>query len=414
MVRRRDHHRARCVLVHDFSGHPFQVQLARRLALNGERVVHAYCPSFQTPQGAVGGSEGSFSSRPVDLGRSFSKYSSLRRFRDEIAYGIRLGRLIVELRPDVVISANTPLLAAAIVHLLLAVLRIPVVFWQQDVYSVALQQHLRTRARPIGPLLGRCFVWIERWLTRSSDHVVAISHDFSPILRDWGVASDRITVIENWAPLEEVEVRSRPNQWSQRHGIGDEVVLLYAGTLGLKHDPAMLLALAQAFRDRPDVRVVVASEGKGADWLREHADPGQLDLLPFQDYVDLPDMLGSGDVLLVLLEPDAGVFSVPSKVLTYHCAGRAILGALPHDNLAARTIGGNGSGLVVEPGDRDGFVEAATRLVDDPQRRGAMARAARDYAERTFDIDRIAGEFDRILRDVSDSPPPTVPTEAVC
>jgi glycosyltransferase involved in cell wall biosynthesis len=402
------------VLVHDFAGHPFQVQLARRLARDGEQVVHAYCPSVQTPQGAVGGSDGSFTSRPVDLGRSFSKYSTVRRFVDEIDYGVRLARLIIELRPRVVISANTPLLAAAIVHLVLAVLRIPVVFWQQDVYSVALQQYLRPRARPIGPLLGAAFVRLERLLTRSSDHVVAISNDFVPILRQWGVRPDRITVIENWAPLDEVDVRSRPNPWSQRHGIGDEVVLLYAGTLGLKHDPSMLLALARSFRGRADVRVVVASEGMGADWLRENSQPGELTLLPFQDYVDLPDMLGSGDVLLVLLEPDAGVFSVPSKVLTYHCAGRPILGALPHDNLAARTIVGNGSGLVVEPGDRDGFVDAASMLVDDAQRRRAMAAAARDYAERTFDIDRIAGEFDRILRDVSVGGRTIEPTEATC
>ena len=112
-------------------------------------------------------------------------------------------------------------------------------------------------------------------------------------------------------------------------------------------------------------------------------------------------MLGSGDVLLVLLEPDAGVFSVPSKVLTYHCAGRPILGALPHDNLAARIIGDNGSGLVVEPGDRTVSSRLRRRSSTIQQRRRAMAEAARDYAERTFDIDRITDEFDRILRSVS-------------
>ena len=108
-------------------------------------------------------------------------------------------------------------------------------------------------------------------------------------------------------------------------------------------------------------------------------------------------MLGSGDVLLVLLEPDAGVFSVPSKVLTYHCAGRAILGAIPGENLAARTIEANAAGVVVEPGDSDGFVAAARRLIDDPARRIAMGSSARRAAEETFDIDTITDEFVEVL-----------------
>jgi len=101
--------------------------------------------------------------------------------------------------------------------------------------------------------------------------------------------------------------------------------------------------------------------------------------------------------LLVLLEPDAGVFSVPSKVLTYHCAGRAILGAIPAENLAARTIEANGAGVVVDPGDSDRFIAAARSLIDDPARRIAMGSSARVAAEETFDIDVITDEFLSVL-----------------
>ena len=50
---------------------------------------------------------------------------------------------------------------------------------------------------------------------------------------------------------------------------------------------------------------------------RPHASSVPLTLLPFQPYADLPDVLGSGDILVVLLEQDAGEFSVPSKTLSY-------------------------------------------------------------------------------------------------
>lgn len=389
------------IVVHDFSGHPFQVQLARSLASRGRSVTHVYCGSFQTPHGAVGGSDevSTFESISIDLGRSFAKYSWGGRLRDEFVYGVRFCLLARRLKPDLVISANAPLLSALVIQLYLLIRRIPVVFWQQDIYSMAIRQHLRARAGSVGSAAGAVFQQVEKFLVRSSSWVVVISDDFVETLAGWKVDQQRISVIENWAPLDEVPVVPRPNEWSVRNGFDvEDIVLLYAGTLGHKHDPRLLLELGRAFADRPDVRVVVASEGMGADWLRERLSGArEVELFPFQAYADLPAMLGTGDVLLVLLEADAGKFSVPSKVLTYHCAGRALLGAIPAENLASRTIERSGSGIVVQPGDADGFIEAAQRLVDDHDLRAAMSSAARSYAERAFDIAEITASFTNII-----------------
>ena len=112
-------------------------------------------------------------------------------------------------------------------------------------------------------------------------------------------------------------------------------------------------------------------------------------LLPYQPYEVLPEVMASADVLVAILEPDAGVFSVPSKVLSYHCAGRPILAAIPAVNLAARIIERNGSGLVVEPSDENGFVARAWELVRQPAARREMGARALCYAEATFDIATI-------------------------
>jgi colanic acid biosynthesis glycosyl transferase WcaI len=387
------------VVVHDFSGHPFQVQLARSLERRGLDVTHVFCSSFTTPHGDVGDDGGSgFRSIGLALRREFSKYSAARRAAQELEYGWRFLRQMRATAPDVVISANAPLVSALVLHVGLRVRRIPVVFWQQDIYSMAISQHFERRGGWVRRFVGRSFVAIEKWLLRTSSQVVVISEDFLSLLGEWGVDDSKVTVVQNWAPLDEIPVSPRPNPWSERHQIRDDhTVLLYAGTLGLKHQPKLLLDLAQAYAERPDVRIIVASEGLGATWLAEHLQGDEMELIAFQPYADLPDMLGSGDVLLVLLEPDAGVFSVPSKVLTYHCAGRAILGAIPRENLSARTIEANGAGIVVEPGDTDGFIAAARRLIDDPASRTAMGEAARRAAEITFDIDAITDEFVTVL-----------------
>jgi len=265
-----------------------------------------------------------------------------------------------------------------------------------------MQRILAGRVPLVGGVAGRAFIRLERRMLRGSAAVVTISADFVPTLARWGVPSERVHVIENWAPLDELPDRPRDNTWAHEHGLVGRQVLLYSGTLGLKHNPDLLLQLARRLSGREEVRVVVISEGLGADWLRERAGGlHNLVQLPFQPYERLPDVLASGDVLLVILEPDAGIYSVPSKVLSYYCARRALLAAIPGENLAARLLRASGGGVVVEPADAEGFAAAAAQLLDDGGRRAEMGTRARAYAEQTFDIRLIGDRFESVLLSVA-------------
>jgi len=41
------------LLIHDYTGHPFQVQLSRALARRGHEIVHAYASGLLTPRGCL-------------------------------------------------------------------------------------------------------------------------------------------------------------------------------------------------------------------------------------------------------------------------------------------------------------------------------------------------------------------------
>jgi glycosyltransferase involved in cell wall biosynthesis len=369
------------------------------LASRGHGVLHLHSTTFQTPRGSLARAATdppSLVLQGIDLGEPFRKYSFARRFVQERRYGRLLAAQLAEFHPDVVISANTPLDSQAAAQRWAEREGVAFVFWLQDIYSVAIDRVLRRRLRALGGLIAGRFVRLERRLIRNSDAVVAITADFLPLLQTWSVHSDRVSVIENWAPLDEVAPLPKDNPWSREHGLANVPVFLYSGTIGLKHDPSLLRELAERL---PEARVIVISEGIGADWLRSHgASVMNLQVLPFQPYDRLSEVLATGDVLVAILEPDAGVYSVPSKVLTSLAAGRAILAAIPRSNLAARTIQRAGAGFVVDPQDRDGFVEAGRGMLSDPAARQSAARAARTYAEETFDIDMIADRFEAIIR----------------
>lgn len=387
------------VALHDYSGHPFQIQLSRTLATRGHQVLHLHSTTFQTPKGPVtpvSNDPPSFAVEGVNLGEPFHKYSFVRRLSQERRYGRLLVDRLARFEPDVVISANTPLDAQAISQDWAQRHGIGFIFWLQDIYSVAIKRTLRRRLSFLAAPLALRFTRLEGRLLRRADAVVAITDDFLPALASWGVERERITVIENWAPLDEIAPVPKANQWARDHGLADVPVFLYAGTLGLKHDPSILLRLAQGV---PEAKVVVVSEGIGADWLRQHGDNlANLEILPYQPFGRLSEVLGSGDILVVILEPEAGAFSVPSKVMTSLAAGRAILAAIPRSNLAARIIERVGAGRVVEPGDRDRFVIVGRSMLADSSGREASSRAARSYAEAAFDIIAIADLFEAIIR----------------
>jgi colanic acid biosynthesis glycosyl transferase WcaI len=393
------------ILIHDYAGHAFPAQLSRELASRGHVVTHAFAGGLLTPRGALqkkpddpAGLE--FVEIAMAEGYRSNKYNFVRRRRYESAYGVRLAVLIRRLHPDVVISGNTPTEPQWTALRAAKTAGVPFVSWIQDFYGLAVDRLIRRRVPVLGALVGRYYRWLDGRCLRASAQVISITEDFAALLAQAGVAPWRATVIHNWAPLVELPVRPRANEWSARHGLDGKCVFLYSGTLAMKHNPDLLLQLAVHFQNDDEVRVVVVSEGPGSEYLqRGKAAMGLRNLVvfPYQPFGEMPAVLATGDVLLAVLEREAGVFSVPSKVLTYHAAGRAILAAMPAENLAARLVCTVGSGYCVEPEDAARFLECAMQLRQDFRLREKQGKAGRAYAETEFNIARITTQFERVI-----------------
>jgi glycosyltransferase involved in cell wall biosynthesis len=392
------------IAVCDYSGHPFQIELSRCLAARGHSVLHLHFAEFQTPKGEIGARTGDapgFAIDAVSLGRPFAKDRFARRLIQEVRIGARIAERAMRFAPDLVVGCNMPLDAQQRLRQACACAGTAFVFWLQDIYSAAIGHYLTERMGVTGCLIGHRYRLLERALLRSSDAIVAISERFLPRLAEWGVASRRVTVIPNWAPLSEIRPAVKDNDWARRHGLQDKTVALYTGTLGLKHNPAILLDVARAGA-AAQLHVVVASEGKAAQWLDGTARQEgveNLTVLPFQPMKHYPDILGTGDILLAILGAEAASFSVPSKILSYLAAGRPVVAAIANHNDAAKAIETAGAGRVVSPSDTGAFVDQVLTLAEDSELRRTMGGNARTFAEANFAIDGIADRFEAVFTD---------------
>jgi colanic acid biosynthesis glycosyl transferase WcaI len=391
------------IFVNEFSGHPFQVQLSRELARRGHEIEHVYFSgNTSTPKGAMQGDSSNLNVYGLNIRGKFAKHSIRSRRAADIEYGSLVADAVNKFNPDAIISCNMPLDGQKV--LLKRVRKhhdVKFVYWLQDVYSLAYRFVLARKMKMLAGVGGAYYELMEKKLLHQSDSIVCISDGFANYVREWGISEDKIHTIENWSPLDETVPTPKDNAWARENGVADKFCFMYSGTLGMKHRPELLLSLAKHLDATREAVLIVNAEGVGAEWLRQETkdlSPEVFRLQPFQPYERISEVMGAADVLIALLDSDAGKFAVPSKTLTYLCAARSILMAAPAENQAAKTIRSAKAGLVVSPDSSESFVAAAREFMERPEERISHAHHARAYAEKHFNIRYIADRFLSVMQ----------------
>ncbi len=388
------------ILVHDYGGYPFIYELSRALAVKGFQVTHIYSSASGSPSTDFYESE---SLTVIDLGKNLEKVnknSLVARFRQERAYGRLIEGAILEAKPGLVISGNTPLEAQRKIAAVCTREGIFFIHWLQDILSIAAENVIRRKNRLAGVAIGKYFRRIEKKCLLAADHVISISSDFSSIIEEWGIPSDKITLIENWANIGEISLSDKSNVFSRKLDIETTFNIVYSGTLGMKQDPDLLLNIALAYRVNPKLKIVVVATGSGVSYLEKRVGTEGLTnilILPLQPFKMISNVLGSADLLLAMLESDASVYCVPSKILTYYCSGRPSLLVLPKKNLAARITEEHGLGFVVEPGQFSELQTIIDHAMANSEEMETWGKRAREYAETHFGIEVITTKFLRVI-----------------
>src|SRR5687767_14994156 len=182
------------ILVHDYSGHPFQAELSRELAARGHDVIHSTCRGYVSGKGNLdaGGDEPNL--RFEEIGRGpVAKTSFLRRSVQETAFGFALVRQLQREKPEVVLIGNTPVPMLVVAALYMWLARRRWLFWQQDVQAVAVRNFAGDKLPARWRIVARLVEVGERWACRRAEGVVVIADSFVDVHREWG-PSDKVTV----------------------------------------------------------------------------------------------------------------------------------------------------------------------------------------------------------------------------
>lgn len=328
-----------------------------------------------------------------------SKASALARLWVYLTFALSsfLNGLILG-KQDVVVCLSTPLMGVWTAWALARLWRgkfVNVIFdlWPEAIHNAGLVG----KTHP----LYRLTRWVDTRNCLWSDEITTLGEGMRNQIAERGVDPEKVQVVPFWIDTDLIRPMDRNNAWRREQGIHpDTFVALFAGTIGYASGAQMLVQTAEAMADRSDILLLVVGEGVVKDELQQlAAERGSQNLkfLPFQPAERLAEMQSAADVGLVTLLPQSGSTSVPSKVLGYMAAGRAVIASATDDTDTARLIRQAECGLAVPAQDGEALAEAIVSLADDRSKAETLGRRARDYAVEHFSRGAVIGMYREVI-----------------
>jgi colanic acid biosynthesis glycosyl transferase WcaI len=382
------------IVLHDYGGYSFIYQLAKQLSLTS-RVFYLYSSGSGSAKGNV--YQDNENLKCLDIqDKAVNKSNFVSRLFIEIAYYKKLKEALSQIKADVVISANTPVIPQFLLQRYCNKNKIKFIFWLQDIISLAIKSVLKKKSGFIAEIFYLIWAFFEKQALLNADRIIVISDDFVNFLTNWKIDLNKVSCIPNWAPLSDITPHLKSNSFSRKNNITETFNIVYSGTLGFKHNPDILYYVSEKLKNHLDLKFIIISEGIGANRLNELNERNKLNnllLLPYQSQSLLSEVYASADIILSILETNASTFSVPSKVWSTYCAARTSLLIVPGDNLAAKITTSINAGIVIDNDDTDLLAEKILFLKNNPEMLKVFGINARKYAEDNFNIEQICNKF---------------------
>lgn len=327
-----------------------------------------------------------------------SKSNLLRRALGFIAFSYAVGIRSVHadglpFKVDGVLAMSPPLTLGLTGWFTKIIRRAPLVFNIQDVFpDAAIQTGAISNKKIIAAAK-----WLERMSYRRSDAVVLLSQDLRANIANKidKKFHQRLHVIPNFVDTHAITPQDRMTAYRSELGIGDQMVVMYAGNVGFSQSLNLVVDAAAKF---PDIAFVINGDGAARKKLEQ--DCARLTNVYFGDYQPierLSEVLATGDIHVVPLRAGLASVSVPSKSYSILAAGRPMLAAIDPGTEIPNMLQQSGAGVAVEPDNSTAFIEALSQLVSRREQLHEMGARGRTWVETHASPASVAAQYEAIF-----------------
>ncbi|MCF4968094.1 glycosyltransferase family 4 protein [Nostoc sp. CMAA1605] len=310
-------------------------------------------------------------------------------------------------RPDVILLTVPPLLVSLPATLLGRLYGCPVVLNVQDILpEAAIRVGLMTNKR----MIQFCEA-IEKFAYRYATKISVIADGFLENLVKKGVNPQKMVCIPNWVDVNFIRPLNKNNSWRSNHRLNGKFVVMYSGNIALTQGLETVVAAAACLRHIPDISFVIVGESKALERLQKHCLACGADnvlLLPLQPREQLPQMLATADVGLIVQKSNVISFNMPSKIPLLLAAGRPVVGSVPDNGTAAKVITESGGGLIVEPESPEALAAAVLELYNNADLSAKLGHQGRQFALEKFAFEQAIESYEDLFFDVIGQRRPTL------
>ena len=304
--------------------------------------------------------------------------------------------------PDVVIGSSPQLLVAVAAWWIARRYRVPFVFevrdlWPESLVAVGMSSKRST--------LHHTLQKIAAFLYRKADHIVVVSPAFQDcLIQNWGVAAEKISVVENGVESEVFAPQANRESLRRQLKLQDKFVAAYVGTLGMAQGLEVLVEVARRLSDlHPKIMLLLVGEGADSRRIKDLLRVRNLTnvrIMGQQPRELIPAYICASDVCLVpLKKTELFKTVIPSKMLEFMACGRPVIVGV--DGQARQIVEDAHAGIYVEPEDECELASAIVRLAGDEELGKELGRNGRRYVLKHFSraqkAESYIGVLDRLL-----------------
>ena len=236
------------------------------------------------------------------------------------------------------------------------------------------------RSRFSGLANRRLASWVERTTWRSADHVLPVTNVLAGFVRDAGVPSEKITVIQNGVGAEFLSDRADGEAIRRRFDCADGVVLGFTGFVREWHGLERVIELIADSDPALNLYFLIVGDGPTLEDLRRLTVKLGLERrVIFAGLVPRDQIVDYVAAFDVALQPMVVAYASPLKLFEYMALGRAIVAPATPNILEVLT---DRDAVLFDPADPLAFRRAVEQLCADSNLRSRLGKAARNAVDR--------------------------------
>lgn len=255
------------------------------------------------------------------------------------------------------------------------------------VKQIETKTYLNRYAKPVARFAAQVLVG---WADKGMDAIVAATPEVAQAF-----TNPKTTVVRNYPWLSDFEADPQPIPGR----------MVYVGDLTEERKLSLMIEATRRAREQvPTAHLVLAGRAKGAAaaTLEREADGEVIRYLGLLEPTQIPTVVASGQVGLILLAPLPNyVTSLPTKLFEYMAGAVPFLGS---DFEGWRTMFPAG-GVFVDSQSTESTVAAMVEMLTDPERCARIGAEGRTYLEQHFTFEEQADALVALTRSLLPAPP---------